>query len=136
MKSFLTGRVKGGLVNKREFKEAIDKLVASDVDDLTWDERLSVVRQRLVEAEKGRVANIENKGKPWTDEELRMILKSAPTSENCMLLARAFRRGYGSIEQIFRWAAEDLSSINEKRPYDSFVKQIKRIAKEVGWRAT
>ena len=52
------------------------------------------------------------------------------------MLAKAFRRGYGSIEQIFRWAAEDEKIINEKRPDDKFIKQIKKIAKEVGWRAT
>jgi hypothetical protein len=39
-------------------------------------------------------------------------------------------RGYGSIEQIFRWAAEDQSAVEEKRPDDSFIRQIKRIAKK------
>jgi hypothetical protein len=64
-----------------------------------------------------------------------LVLRTAPTVDNCMLLGRTFRRGYGSIEQIFRWAAER-STIDKKRPNHAFVQQIKRIAIEVGWRAT
>ena len=45
-----------------------------------------------------------------------------------MLLARAFRRGYGSIEQIFRWAATSDPEVAAKRPDDAFVQQIKRVA--------
>lgn len=45
-----------------------------------------------------------NSGNPWTDDELRLILSLAPTKHNCFLLAKAFRRGLGSIQQIYRWA--------------------------------
>lgn len=77
-----------------------------------------------------------NKGKPWTDDELKVILSFAPTKENCLLLARAFKRGYGSIEQIFRWATTDSNTIeNSIRKDDAFIAQIKRIYKELGWRA-
>ena len=77
-----------------------------------------------------------NKGKPWTDDELKVILSFAPTKEHCLLLARAFKRGYGSIEQIFRWATTDSATINNSvRKDDAFITQIKRIYKELGWRA-
>jgi hypothetical protein len=120
-------------MNKRRFKDSVDQLLDQDVDGLSWDQKLALIQQRIVNREKKRNVKAENKGKPWTDEELR--LRTAPTVENCMLLARTFRRGYGSIEQIFRWAASR-SLIAKKRPDHSFVNQIKRIAEEVGWRAT
>ena len=122
-------------MNKRKFKEALDHLLEEDVEGISWDQKLSLVTQRIVKREKKLNLNAENKGKPWTDEELRLVLRTAPTVENCMLLARTFRRCYGSIEQIFRWAASR-SLIAKKRPDHSFVNQIKRIAEEVGWRAT
>lgn len=53
-----------------------------------------------------------------------------------MLLAKAVKRGYGGVEQIYRWAAEDETTIRQKRPDDKFIGQIKRVAKQVGWRAT
>ncbi|HKQ99941.1 MAG TPA: hypothetical protein VJT09_04670 [Pyrinomonadaceae bacterium] len=123
-------------MKKSEFREKVDEILVIDVDGLGWDEKISIVRQRIIEAEKSSNFDTANSGESWTDEELRIILKTAPTKENCILLARAFRRGYGSIEQIFRWVAEDQASVDQKRPTDSFIKQIKRIAKEVGWRAT
>ena len=122
-------------MNKRKFKDAVDQLLDQDVDGLSWDQKLALISKRIVDREKKLNVSAENKGKPWTDEELRLVLRTAPTVENCMLLARTFRRGYGSIEQIFRWAASR-SLIAKKRPDDTFVNQIKRIADEVGWRAT
>ena len=76
-----------------------------------------------------------NSGKEWTDAELRIVLQDAPTKANCVKYAKLFGRGYGSIEQIYRWASADDRTVEEKRPDDSFVAQIKRIAKELGWRA-
>ena len=76
-----------------------------------------------------------NKGKAWSDDELRVILSFAPTKQNCLLLAKAFKRGYGSIEQIFRWATTDMKKIQaSERKDNAFVLQIKRIYKEMGWR--
>jgi hypothetical protein len=123
-------------MNKSEFKKEVDELINSNVEGLSFDEKISLIRQRIIEIEKNSDFDSSNKGNSWTDEELRLVLKTAPTKENCLMLARTFRRGYGSIEQIFRWAAEDQATINKNRPDDSFIKQIKRIAKEVGWRAT
>ena len=87
--------------------------------------------------EKAKIGEYEqsNKGNPWTDDELKVILSFAPTKNNCLLLAKAFKRGYGSIEQIFRWATTDSKRIEEAgRLEDAFVQQVKRIAKELGWR--
>lgn len=75
------------------------------------------------------------KGKAWTDDELRVVLSDAPTKENCLKHARAFSRGYGAIEQIYRWAATSDKKIKKKRPDDAFIAQIKRVAKQLGWRA-
>ena len=40
----------------------------------------------------------------------------------------------GSIEQIYRWAVTPKKSMSEERKVDSFVQQVKRIAKEIGLR--
>ena len=77
----------------------------------------------------------ENRGKPWTDDTLRLVLQLAPTHENIVRLALAFGRGVGAIEQIYRWAATPDKVVKKKRPDDAFIAQIKRISKEVGWEA-
>ena len=76
-----------------------------------------------------------NKGKPWTDAEPRVVLSDAPTKENCVKHAKAFGRGYGALEQVYRWAATTDPEIKRLRPNDKFIAQIKRVAKELGWRA-
>ena len=75
------------------------------------------------------------KGKPWTDDELRVVLFDAPTKGNCLKHARGFQRGYGAIEQIYRWAATSDAEIRRKRSNDKFIAQIKKVAKQLGWRA-
>ena len=122
---------------KKDLKEKIGKLLEEDISGLsTWEEKISYTRQVLVELDRERGYDESNRGKSWTDDELRLILQLSPTKENIVKLARAFKRGYGSIEQIYRWAAEDKKTIQQKRPNDAFIQQIKRIATEVGWRAT
>ncbi len=124
-------------MTKREFKKEIQKLLNKKISGLSsWEEKVSFTRQILIELDKDHRHDESNKGKPWSDDELRLILQLSPTKENILKLARAFRRGYGSIEQIYRWAAEDKRTIQQKRPNDAFVRQIKRIATEIGWRAT
>ncbi len=76
-----------------------------------------------------------NRGKPWSDDALRVILQMAPTHENIVRLALAFGRSVGAIELIYRWAATPDKVVRLKRPDDAFIAQIKRIAKEVGWEA-
>ena len=115
-------------MKKNELFETLDCL---DIDN---KERL--LKEYTFNKEKNQKFDQSNKGKPWTDDELKVILSFAPTKENCLLLAKAFKRGYGSIEQIFRWATTDMKTIkNSERKDDSFVLQVKRIYKELGWRA-
>ncbi|RMD95531.1 MAG: hypothetical protein D6814_13080 [Calditrichaeota bacterium] len=102
----------------------------------SWEEKISYARQILVELDIDHGHDESNKGKPGSDDELRLILQLPATKEIMVKLARAFKRGYGSIEQIYRWAAEDKKTIQKKRSNDSFVQQIIRIATEIGWRAT
>lgn len=123
-------------MNKTEYRDAMRRFLDDQGEGISLEDRIAIVRQCLVELQEKAGFDESNKGKPWTDEELRVVLQHAPTKENCMLLARAFRRGYGSIEQIFRWAASTRDEVAAKRPEDTFVKQIKRVARQVGWRAT
>ena len=116
------------MMKRNEFFEELDKL--------PMENKNKILKDYIFEKEKNQNFDQSNKGESWTDDELRVILSFAPTKENCLLLARAFKRGYGSIEQIFRWATTDLKTIkNSERKDDSFVLQIKKIYKEMGWRA-
>ena len=115
-------------MTKTEFREAVRSLLSQGVAELSLDEKTAIVRQCLVDIQEYEAFDESNKGNSWTDEELKVVLLHAPTKENCMLLARAFRRGYGSIEQIFRWAATSDPEVAAKRPDDAFVQQIKRVA--------
>ena len=124
-------------MNKREFKQALLSLLEQPVDGMSWEEKMSYVRRVVAEADAKKSGwDQSRKGSPWTDDELRLVLQLSPTTENILRLARALHRGYGSIEQIYRWAAATKSEIEEKRSDDRFIQQIKRIAREVGWRAT
>ena len=115
-------------MKKSEFYEKLDNISFENKDKL--------IKEYLFEKEKNENFDQSNKGKPWTDDELKVVLSFAPTKENCLLLAKAFKRGYGSIEQIFRWATTDMKTINNsERKDDSFVLQVKKIYKEMGWRA-
>jgi len=121
------------MMNKQQFRHAIRDLL--DETGLEWEEKTTIIRKQIIQTEKSRNTDLSNKGKPWTDDELRLILSSPPTQENCMRLAKAFNRGYESIELIFRWAATSQKIIDQRRKDHSFIAQIKRVAKDVGWRA-
>lgn len=115
-------------MDKKELYEYLDSVTISNKEKIITD--------YLFEKAKNSNYDQSNKGKPWSDDELKVILSFAPTKENCLLLAKAFKRGYGSIEQIFRWATTGINEIkNSERKDDSFILQIKRIYKELGWRA-
>lgn len=115
---------------KRAFKEIIDENAELDPYELR---RLFTEAIRECELERGW--SEKQKGESWTEDELRVVLSDAPTKENCLKHARAFCRGYGSIEQIYRWAATPDPEIRRKRPDDTFIAQIKKVAKQLGWRA-
>ena len=53
---------------------------------------------------------------------------------NCIKYARLFKRGYGSIEQIYRWSTTSPIEMSDERKEDSFICQIKKVAKELGLR--
>jgi hypothetical protein len=118
----------------REVKDFFTQVIEKYRD---WDpyelRRLFTEAIREWELHQGWSEN--QKGEPWTDDELRAILSDAPTKEDCLKHARAFRRGYGAVEQIYRWAATPGPEIQRKRPDDVFIAQIKRVAKQLGWRA-
>lgn len=77
--------------------------------------------------------NTGNKYKPWTDDELIVVLSDAPTKNNCEKHARAFKRGLGSIQLIYRWAITTKKEIKRKRGEEKFVNQVKRVSKKIGW---
>lgn len=122
-------------MRKKEFKEDFLRFFSNEVEEYTETEKISLIRSYLHEIEKIQNWEELNKGKSWTDEELKVVFSFAPNKENILKVSKAFKRGYGSIEQIYRWAATPDKVIDEKgRQEDKFVLQIKRVAKECGWR--
>ena len=124
-------------MKKREFKNALYALLDAPIDGLSFDEQISFVEQVLIEYQKDNEVkrDISNKGKKWTDEDLKIILMDAPSKANCMKYAKLFHRGYGSIEQIYRWSTTTMDEINQtERANDAFILQIKKVAKELGLR--
>ena len=116
-------------MKKSEFQQSLAALFDQAVDGTSFEERMELCH-RALQCER------PNYGKPWSDRELRVVLQSAPTVENCLRYAKLFGRGYGSIELIYRWASTADQDIPEEKADDVFIAHIKRIAKEVGWRAS
>ena len=124
-------------MKQSEFKTYLFELFGAPVDGVVYEEKMKLIEKYLVEYQIKHDDEREkpNHGDAWTDDELRIILMNAPTKNNCIRFSQIFGRGYGSIEQIYRWASTDDQTVKETRPADSFVARIKRIAKELGWRA-
>lgn len=124
-------------MKKAEFKAKVFEVFSLDIDGISYDEKMRLIEKYIVEYQQKNddLRNKPNRGESWTDEELRIILQDAPTKSNCVKYSKIFGRGYGSIEQIYRWASTDDQTVREKRPDDAFVAHVKKIAKEVGWRA-
>ena len=123
-------------MKRKEFKENLFAALDNDVDSISYDEKMILVHNLLVDYEKENEVkrDVTKKGEKWTDEELKIILTDAPTKENCVKYARLFKRGYGSIEQIYRWSTTSLIEMSDERKEDSFICQIKKVAKELGLR--
>ena len=123
-------------MKRKEFKENLFAALDNDVDSISYDEKMILVHNLLVDYEKENEVKryVTKKGEKWTDEELKIILTDAPTKENCVKYARLFKRGYGSIEQIYRWSVTPKKDMSDERKEDSFVQQVKRVAKELGIR--
>lgn len=126
-------------MKKNDFKNKLQQLLLQDIEEMDYLEKMLFVEQVYVdyfsskENEKYRDCSMKNK--PWTEEELKIILLDAPTKANCLKYAMLFKRGYGSIEQIYRWSSTSDKEIKQKRPDDAFVKQIKKVSKEISLRA-
>ena len=120
-------------MKRKEFKENLFAALDNDVDGIFYDEKMILVHNLIVDYEKENEEkrDVTKKGKKWTDEELKIILADAPTKENCVKYARLFKRGYGSIEQIYRWSVTPKKDMSDERKEDSFVQQVKRVAKEL-----
>ena len=123
-------------MKRKEFKENLFAALDNDVDGISYDEKMILVHNLLVDYEKENEVkrDVTKKGEKWTDEELKIILADAPTKEKCVKDARLFKRGYGSIEQIYRWSVTPKKDMTDERKEDSFVQQVKRVAKELGIR--
>ena len=92
------------------------------------------MKKYLIKIELSEPFDQSNKRKPWTDDELRVVFSFTETKQNCLLLAKAFKRGYGGIRQIFSWAKVSEKKINESKfKGNKFVQQIKQISNEMKW---
>lgn len=121
-------------MSKQKLKQDFRRIFM-EYAELGNDEIWRVFENAYVDRMKEAGWDESEKGKSWNDEQLRVILSDAPTKLNCLKYARAFKRGYGSIEQIYRWASTSQTDIESKgRGGHSFVQQIKRIAAEVQWK--
>ena len=121
-------------MTKKELKDTFYEIIQAN-QAIGTSEIRRIFNEALLKWDREHGWDKSNKQAAWTDEQLRVILSDAPTKDNCLKYAQAFKRGYGSIEQIYRWAASSDEEIKSKRPDDTFVAQIKRVAKELGWRA-
>ena len=124
-------------MKKSDYKTELHRLLDAAVDGMTFDQQMAYTEELVLKYQiknDTKRSSIENKGKSWTDDQLRIILSAAPSKSNCIKYARLFQRGYGSIEQIYRWSTTTQQDIDEVRPDDKFIAQIKRIAKELGLR--
>ena len=123
-------------MKKNDYKERMFDLLGGNIDDMEFDEKMNFVSNIIIEFEKESeyLRDTSNKGKKWKDEELKIILTDAPTKYNCLKYAKIFKRGYGSIEQIYRWATTPIKDMSDERQNDAFIQQIKRVAKEIGFR--
>jgi hypothetical protein len=122
-------------MKKSEFKQELINLYSQDVVGMDFQEKMRFIEAVSIDfyasKDNEKYRDCSQKGKPWTDEELYVILQDAPTKANCLKYAVLFKRGYGSIEQIYRWAATSDEEVARKRPDDAFIKQIKKVSKEI-----
>ncbi len=123
-------------MKKNEYKKRVFDLLNTHIDHMEFNEKMIFVSNIIIEFEKENenLRDTSNKGKGWHDEELKIILTDAPTKFNCLKYAKLFKRGYGSIEQIYRWATTPTKDMSDERKEDAFIKQIKKVAKDIGFR--
>ena len=122
-------------MKKNDYKKRMFDLLSENIDDMEFDEKMNFVSNIIIEFEKEseHLRDTSNKGKKGKDEEIKIILTDTPTKYNCLKYAKIFKRGYGSIEQIYRWATTPIKDISDERQNNAFIQQIKRVAKEIGF---
>ena len=94
-------------------------------------------------ARKPNTAPIEafNKGQPYSDDEIRLILSLTPTAENAAKIAIVLGREPKAIELVYRKAMESQKDLLEHHPSSEpgvprgFIEPLIRIRKELGWLA-
>lgn len=119
-------------MKKSDFKQKLFTVFDLNVEDLTFLEKINFIESVLVDFQKDEL-DTTNKGKSWTDDELKIILSDAATKQNCIKYAKLFKRSYGSIEQIYRWSTTPQKEIKQQdRENNKFIQQIKQIYKEIG----
>lgn len=125
-------------MKKNEFKNTVYDLFDTNIEGMSYEEKINYIEKLIYDYQRDRddMRDKPNSRKPWSDEELMLILNDAPTVKNCVKHAKLFGRGYGSIEQIYRWAATSNKTISE-RNYETnkFIEQIKRVCRKLGRRA-
>ena len=118
-----------------QFRKSLMGIISEGYASLTFEEISAELDEALVEVSKEKGWATPNKGNPWSDSELALVLSDAPTKRNTVKYARLLGRGFGSVEMVYRWAFSSDKDIKRKgRDKDKFVKQIKKIARQVGWR--
>lgn len=70
-------------MKRKEFKEKLFDALKSDVDNMSYDEKMILVNNLLIDFEKENeyLRDTSNKGQKWKDEELKIILSDAPSKE-------------------------------------------------------
>ena len=118
------------------FKKQLFNLLNQNVGNMKFDEKMKYVGRKIIEFERRNEnsRDISNNGKKWTDEELELRLSDGATETHCLRYAKWFKRGYGSIELIHRWARTPNNMLSDKQKNNSFIKQIKKVARDIGFR--
>lgn len=124
-------------MKKSEYKEFLFQAFDEEVEGLLFEDRMRLIEKYLTDYQRkaDEKRTCPNKGKPWTDDELRIVLRCAPTAENCLRFARALGRSYGAVELVYRWASSTDQHVEETHPVNAHIARVKKIAKEVSWRA-
>lgn len=80
-------------MKRKEFKEKLFDALKSDVDNMSYDEKMILVNNLLIDFEKENeyLRDTSNKGQKWKDEELKIILSDAPSKAK--LYADVLKRG-------------------------------------------
>lgn len=109
-------------MKRQEYKEKLYEVFGMNVDGYSYDSKIELIENILLDFQRDNedLRDVSNKRQKWTDEELKIVLSDAPTKKNCMKYARLFKRGYGSIEQIYRWSTTPNKELSDERKEDSF----------------